>query len=73
MSCRNSTSVLLNIFNTISTEDIERIWETGDVESGGSFSGSLSFQLPPSSDAVKDWSIKFYCIDAEGSEFTVIG
>lgn len=62
-----------NITHTISAADITRIWQTGDVETGGSFSGSISFGIPPTTEEIEGWQVKWYCLDANGVQFTVKG
>ncbi|KXB07116.1 hypothetical protein AKJ54_00730 [candidate division MSBL1 archaeon SCGC-AAA382K21] len=60
--------------NTVTSEEIEDIWGTGDVNPGESFSGTADFRIgQPTTGEVEDWKYKFYCEDASGSEFTVIG
>ncbi|GAI58405.1 unnamed protein product, partial [marine sediment metagenome] len=62
-----------NITHTISAADITRIWQTGDVETGEPFSGSISFGIPPTTEEIEGWQVKWYCLDANGVQFTVKG
>ena len=62
-----------NITHTISATDITRIWQTGEVEAGKSFSGSISFGVQPTTEEIEGWQVKWYCLDANGVQFTVKG
>lgn len=59
--------------HTISEGRIAEIWETGDVEPGKSFSGSLSFRIPYSTEEIEGWQVKWYCLDAQGVNFIAVG
>ncbi len=62
-----------NITHTISADDITRIWQTGDVEVGKSLSAGISFGIPPTTEEIEGWQVKWYCVDADGQRFTVKG
>jgi uncharacterized repeat protein (TIGR02543 family) len=62
-----------NSMHTISADDITRIWQSGSVETGKSFSGGISFRIPYSTEEIEGWQVKWYCLDATGAKFIVKG
>lgn len=62
-----------DITNTISPADITRIWQTDEVKPSNTLSGSISFAIQPTTEEIEGWWVKWYCSDANGVGFTVIG
>ena len=58
---------------TMSKSDIVETWGSGEIDVGQSLSAGISFGIPPSTTEVEDWQVKWYCSDAQGVKFTVIG
>ncbi len=58
---------------TMSKSDIVETWGNGQADAGTSLSASISFQIPPSTEEIEDWQVKWYCLDANGVELTIIG
>ena len=58
---------------TMSKSDIEETWGGGEVDAGESLSAGISFGSPPPTTEVEDWQVKWYCLDVNGTKFTVEG
>jgi len=58
---------------TMSKSDIAETWGNGQADAGTSLSASISFQIPPSTEEIEGWTVKWYCLDANGVEFTITG
>ena len=61
------------VVHTISGSDLTGLWGNGQVAAGNSLSGGLSFQTPYSVEAIEKWTVKWYCLDAQGTTFNVTG
>jgi len=58
---------------TMSKSDIAETWGSGEVDAGKSLSAGISFGIPPTTEEIEGWQVKWYCIDADGQRFTVKG
>lgn len=50
---------------------IAETWGSGLVEAGHSLSVACYVYEPPLREYLRDWQVKWYCLDANGSEFTI--
>ena len=57
----------------MSKSDIAETWRSGEDDAGKSLSAGISFGIPPTTKEIEDWRVKWYCLDADGVEFTVEG
>ena len=61
------------VVHTISGSDLADLWGSGQVAAGNSLSGGLSFQIPYSVEEIEKWTVKWHCLDAQGTPFNVTG
>jgi hypothetical protein len=61
------------VVHTISGSDLTGLWGNGQVAAGNSLSGGLSFRTPYSVEEIKKWTVKWHCLDAQGTPFNVTG
>jgi uncharacterized repeat protein (TIGR02543 family) len=62
-----------SIAHTVSESTIQGTSHKGQLLSGHSFNWSLSFSTPYFTEEIEGWTIKWYCLDANGVQFTVEG
>lgn len=62
-----------NIYQSIPNDQIIEIWETGEVEPGHDFVGTLKLTTALTDEELKGWQVKFYCIDSDEQPFNVVG
>ncbi len=62
-----------SITHTVSESTIQEASHKGQLLSGNTFNWSVSFSTPYFTEEIEGWQVKWYCSDAHGVKFTVIG
>lgn len=62
-----------NVVFTMSQADMAETWGNGQVDPDRALHSAISLQIPPSLKEIENWQVNWYCLDADGVEFTVEG
>jgi hypothetical protein len=57
----------------VSESTIQGASHKGQLLPGNTFNWSVSFQVPYSTEEIEGWQVKWYCKDANGQQFIVVG